>query len=304
MRDSLPGLLRGKQGKLGCKLGSLVNISCFCLDCMSGYSQHLRVNLDSWGLSVNSSSAGFAACIEVKRNATVTLENSSDSMDCTLWSLENMTVSSASNEVLSSWDSMVNRAAFVAYNLDSKDCSLESLMKTVANEMNSLDLRANNSDSLASRPAMSGCMMVTSASMDSSVNTKLSRPDLLPDTSDSSGCMKGTMESKTSSESSLVKSDCNLAMLASSEVTSASRLCLWDCKMDLSANMMDLPMLQADSLDWSVNMTVKLMVNVGSKVTFLQVSLEIQDSVTSLATFQKRPIELTARSWVHQVSFH
>jgi len=56
---------------------------------------------------------------------------------------------------------MANTTELLARNLDSMGCSLESLMKTAANELSNWGLTVNNLGSSASKQAMLGCSLET-----------------------------------------------------------------------------------------------------------------------------------------------
>lgn len=149
-------------------------------------------------------------------------------------------------------------------------------MRTAANELNSWGLTVNSLDSSVSKQAMLGCTMETLVNMGSSVNKTPNKRDLLPGILDSSGCMRVTMANTKSLASSLEKSGCNSAMLVNSEVTSASKLCLWDCTMGSSVNRMDL-LCQEGSSGCLESKMEKPTANAGSKATFHQASLATQD---------------------------
>ena len=97
---------------------------CF-LDCRLDCNLHRLVKLDSLDLSVNSNSADFVVYIEAMRNVMVMLDCSLDLTASTSLSLENMTVSWASNAVSNSLDSTVSKVVSLVCNSDSMDYSLE-----------------------------------------------------------------------------------------------------------------------------------------------------------------------------------
>lgn len=168
---------------------------------------------------------------------------------------------------------------------------------------NSWDSMESSLDLWVSKPETSGCRMAKSASKDSLVSMKPNKRDSLPGTWGLSDCKKATTANMKSLASSLEMSDCSSVTWANSEARSVSKLCWSGCKMDLSGNMTDSPMLQERNSGCSANMMEKPMANAGNTATCRLVSLEIQDSATSSATFQKRLIAPMARSSDRPASF-